>query len=62
MVDHCCCHVGSCIVMQKDKSFCEKARFLLSNGIFQSRQFLAVSFGIDGSPFPSFLSSFQKIQ
>jgi hypothetical protein len=61
VVGHCCCHVGSRIVVQKDDSCCEKARSLPSNGIFQSCQCLAVAFDIDGSPLPSSPSSLQKI-
>jgi hypothetical protein len=62
MVDCCCCHVGSHIVMQKDYSCCEKARSLPSNVIFQSYQCLVLVFGIDGSPLPSSPSSLQEIQ
>jgi hypothetical protein len=50
MVDRCCCRVGSRIVMQKDDFCYEKARSLLSNGMFQSCQCLAVAFGIDACP------------
>jgi hypothetical protein len=46
MVDCCCCCVGSRTVMQKDDSYCEKARSLLLNGIFQLCQCLAVVFAM----------------
>jgi hypothetical protein len=60
MVDRCCCCVGTHIVLQKDDSCCEKAGSLLSNGIFESCQCLAVAFGIDGSPLSSPLSHSRK--
>jgi hypothetical protein len=62
MVDCCCCHVGSRIVVLKDDSCCEKARSLPSNDIFQSCQCLAVAFAVDRSllPIPSSLQEIQQ--